>query len=51
MEAQELVKGHRAAALGFSRPLRWLESEELSPSLGVEGAFDHADVEGGIFNR
>jgi hypothetical protein len=31
------------------RPLGWLESEELSPSLGVEGSLDHADVKGGIF--
>src|SRR5215208_1939389 len=30
-------------------PLGWLESEELSPSLSVEGSLDHADVEGGIF--
>ena len=25
---------------------RRLESQKLFPSLGVEGAFDHADVEG-----
>ena len=31
------------------RPLGWLEAEELSPSLGVEGSLDHTDVEGGIF--
>src|SRR5215212_10086578 len=30
-------------------PLGWLEAEELSPSLGVEGSLDHADVEGGVF--
>ena len=31
------------------RPLGWLEPEEFSPSLGVEGSLDYADVEGGIF--
>ena len=30
-------------------PLGWLEPEELSPTLGVEGSLDHADVEGGVF--
>jgi hypothetical protein len=29
--------------------LGWLEPEELSPTLGVEGALDHADVEGRVF--
>src|SRR5215203_3742955 len=32
-----------------SCPLGWLESEELSASLGVEGSLDHADVEGRVF--
>jgi hypothetical protein len=31
------------------RPLGWLESEEFSPSLGVEGSLNHADVKGRVF--
>src|SRR5215203_1601707 len=31
------------------RPLGWLEPEEFSPSLGVEGSLDYADVKGGVF--
>src|SRR5215217_8588064 len=31
------------------RPLGWLEPEEFSPALGVEGSLDYADVKGGVF--
>ena len=38
-----------ARRLQAFRPLGWLKFQKLSASLGVEGAFDHADVEGGVF--
>src|SRR5918994_4168429 len=42
------MRDKRINGLGY-RPLGWLEPEELSTSLGVEGSLDHADVEGGVF--